>query len=280
MKFLKLPAAVLVASMGFATSALSATVDTALSLVIDVSGSVDANEYALQRTGYVNAFTDAAVRAAILGGDNGGIAVNVIQFADVAAEAIGFVVLDSEAAIDTFVASLSSMSRLAATNPNGGTAFTNIVSGIQLATTTINNWIGSDDGAGGMFEAVRSVIDVSGDGPQNRPSGLNDAEYAALLRGARDTACGASGGIDAINGIAILGSPSFSVDYYKSNLICGDKSFAIGASGFDTFGSAIKTKLIAEITGENPNEVPLPMPLALMLTGFGGLGLLRKTKKA
>jgi len=48
-------------------------------LLVDVSGSVDASEYSLQKTGYVNAFKDAAVQDAIAGLDKG-IAVTYAEW--------------------------------------------------------------------------------------------------------------------------------------------------------------------------------------------------------
>ena len=56
------------------TTASAVSVGLELLLLTDVSGSVDANEYALQKTGYVNAFNSAAVQNAITAAP-GGIAV-------------------------------------------------------------------------------------------------------------------------------------------------------------------------------------------------------------
>ena len=54
-------------------------VDLELALVVDISGSVDKNEYILQRDGYVNAFRDPAVQSAIASKPNG-IAVSLFYF--------------------------------------------------------------------------------------------------------------------------------------------------------------------------------------------------------
>ena len=60
-------------------------VDLELSLVIDVSPSVDNTEFGLQMSGYTAAFQDLGIQAAILGLP-GGIAVNVIFFSQNAVE--------------------------------------------------------------------------------------------------------------------------------------------------------------------------------------------------
>jgi hypothetical protein len=49
-------------------------------VLVDVSGSVDANEYNLQKTCYVNAFNSATVQNAILGSEGGAIAVTYIEW--------------------------------------------------------------------------------------------------------------------------------------------------------------------------------------------------------
>ena len=56
-------------------------VDLALVLVDDVSGSINDDEFALQKKGYVAAFTDPRVIAAIAGGEAGAIAVAYVEFA-------------------------------------------------------------------------------------------------------------------------------------------------------------------------------------------------------
>jgi hypothetical protein len=55
------------AGCAFSSSAQAGiVVQTELSLLLDISGSVDAQEYALQRNGYVTAFQSAAVKALVV----------------------------------------------------------------------------------------------------------------------------------------------------------------------------------------------------------------------
>jgi hypothetical protein len=65
--------------LGSAQSAM--VVDGAFSLVIDVSSSINTNEYNLQMDGYANAFRAASVQEKLLRGPNGKAAVNVVFFA-------------------------------------------------------------------------------------------------------------------------------------------------------------------------------------------------------
>ncbi len=56
-------------------------VDVALVLVDDVSGSINDDEYKLEKQGYYEAFTSPGVVSAIQGGPIGAIAVMFVEFA-------------------------------------------------------------------------------------------------------------------------------------------------------------------------------------------------------
>jgi len=56
-------------------------VDVALTLVTDVSRSIDDSEFDLEKNGYRAAFTNPKVLQAIKAGPNGAIAVTYIEFA-------------------------------------------------------------------------------------------------------------------------------------------------------------------------------------------------------
>jgi hypothetical protein len=89
---------------------------------------------------------------------------------------------------------------------------------------------------------VRRVIDISGDGANNR--GRPAAQ-------ARDEAVGAGIGI---NGLPILALEPDLDRYYEQNVIGGPGAFVIAAKDFDSFGDAIIKKLIAEIANVQPDS--------------------------
>jgi Protein of unknown function (DUF1194) len=242
-----------------AATVVNTDVDLELALLVDVSGSVDSNEFALQRDGYVNAFKSAAVQNSILGGAFKRIAVSLVYWSGSGnqAQSIGWTLIDSAAAADAFADAITAVAR-----PFGGlTAPGSAIRYIVDATT------GSESFSENAFNGTRNVIDVSGDGDEN--SGDNTAL-------SRDFAL--ANGIDTINGITIGGGQGL-LDFYTNNVIGGPGAFALEAVSFADFGGAVSKKLIREITGE-PSAIPLPAAGWLMLAGLGGIAALRRRKVA
>lgn len=243
--------AAVAAPLAFTTKAHAVPVGLELSLLIDVSGSVDANEFALQRDGYVNAFQSAAVQNAILGSQVGSIAVNFIVWsgANQQSQQVGWTLIDSAAASDAFATAVSGIARSFSGLTAPGSA-------INFAAPLFTN---------NGFEGLRNVIDVSGDGQENDGANTANARNAALAGSMTQDA------IDAINGLAI-GNVSL-LNWYNANIVGGTGGFAIQANDFGDFASAIQQKLIREITG-----VPEPMTIALFGFGLAALGMARRRR--
>lgn len=250
----------LIAKLAFAASALisgtamATPVGLELVLLVDVSGSVSASEYNLQKTGYVNAFNSAAVQNAILGSQGGGIAVTYVEWSGAGqfATKVGWTLIDSIASANSFASAISGLTRSFSGN-----------TGLQSALFDAINLFGTETGASSNgFESLRQVIDVSGDGARN----------TGLANGVgRDAALAA--GVDTINGIFIAGESGLAA-HYNSFVKGGTNAFVAQADSFDDFGTAIQAKLIKEIT----NDVPEPMSALLFALGLLGFGMARRRK--
>lgn len=228
--------------IGGAQPALAVPVALELSLVIDVSGSVSDAEYELQRTGYANAFRDPGIQSQIASlAASGGVAVNVIQFATSATQAIDWTLLTTAASINAFADSLGVMARVL----TGSTAIANAIS-LATEAITLNQYTGT-----------RMVIDLSGDGVENTIAGCNSVTCSAV-QSARDAA--------ALEGIVINGLPigNASLQQYFQNNVVTATGFVQPAASFDDFGRAVAIKIGREIT-------PVPEPASLALLGLAAL---------
>jgi hypothetical protein len=87
------------------------------------------------------------------------------------------------------------------------------------------------------LQGARRVIDVSGDGANNR---------GRAVTASRDEAVRAGVGI---NGLPILAIEPFLDRHYLEEVIGGPGAFMVAAQSYETFSEAILKKLIIEIAG-------------------------------
>jgi Protein of unknown function (DUF1194) len=245
-----------------ANAASLTSVDLELSLLVDVSGSVNSTEFNLQKQGYVNVFSNGSLfNDFISKGKEGKIAVNFIYWSSAGQqkEAVGWTLIDSVQASQDFANAINGSSR----------AFSGLTapgSAISFATPGFSN---------NLFDGARQVIDVSGDGEEN--DGIDTAT-------ARNNAL--SSGVDAINGIVIGGSPAVKA-FYASEVIGGvngdgTPGFVLEASTFADFGSAIDKKIKAEIVVTPPTtSVPEPASIfgLLAVSAFGANSVAKRKYK-
>lgn len=193
----------------------------ALVLAVDVSSSVDAAEYDLQRVGLAAALDAPEVRHAILTGAPGHVALAVYEWSGFYQHKmqLDWTVLDSAAAIDGAVETLLKMERSHDEFPTSmGPA---LGFGAQLLQK------GPD--------CTRRVIDVSGDGVNNYRYGPREAYRHFPLE--RVT----------VNGLVILGDDPSVLTWYGAEVLHGPGAFLVVANGFDEFQDAMTRKLYREI---------------------------------
>jgi hypothetical protein len=233
MRKVRLLLAVLAAVMFVRPAVAAEQVDLLLVLASDVSRSVDAAKFKLQRDGYVAAISNPRVIEAIKSGPHGRIAICFIEWSGVGAQkvVVDWMMIDGVKAAQDFASQLDEAQRSFADR-------TSISGGIDFAMAQLEH---------APFQATRRTIDVSGDGTNNSGRDVTAARDEALAQGAT------------INGLVILSEQplSWNADhtnppggleaYYRNNVTGGPNSFVMVAENFNTFGQAILNKLVAEV---------------------------------
>ena len=215
-------AALLGAGFNVLPSAAQPAADLQLVLAVDASGSVDQYRFELQKRGYVAAFRHARVLQAIRSGPNQAIAVTMVQWTGpmMQMQVVEWTLVGDEESAATFAAAIERAPRQLF---SGGTS---ISGAIDYAMTLFPK---------SPFRAPRRVIDVSGDGSNNRGRSVTLARDEAVDAGV------------VINGLPILALEPDLGRYYQDSVIGGPGAFVVTAKDFETFGEAILKKLIAEI---------------------------------
>ncbi len=210
-------------------------VDLKLVLAVDASGSVNEVRFQQQKLGYVAAFRNARVQAAIRSGMAGGIAATIMQWTGPALQvhSVPWTFVGDAASAESFARAIEQMPRHLF---GGGTSISGALDkGVQLLDAC-------------PFGGGRRVIDISGDGANNRGRPASDARDEAV---AQDIT---------INGLPILEIEPFLDRHYRSDVIGGVNAFLVTAASYEEFGDAIIKKLIAEIaapipSGRSPRDV-------------------------
>jgi hypothetical protein len=195
-------------------------VGVALVLLVDVSGSIDDAEYALQKDGIVEAFRHPQIHRAITMQAHSAIAVTLVMWSDSQVVVVPWTVIDGEASAIAFAVDVDRVRRPSAAGTHLGDA---LAFGIALLTAC-------------PCRPERRAIDVSGDGRGN--GGAIDPSLA------RDDAIAA--GI-VINGLPIAGSEAGIVEYYRDEVVGESGGFIIEASGFENVAGAMLAKLRREV---------------------------------
>ncbi len=195
--------------------------EVALALTVDISGSVDREEYALQMNGLAGALRDPTVSEALVSRK---AKLMLVQWTGTSRQIIS-VPWKQISDYDDIEAMADAFEKAPRTWRNFSTAI-----GDALTFTSA------------QFEKVsdckRKVIDVSGDGYSNE--GVEPLGLRNLL---------AEDGFT-INGLAIEGSADDLTSYYRDHVIAGNGSFVMTANTFDEYPKRIKQKLFREVTNQ------------------------------
>ena len=210
-------------------------IDLELVLAVDVSLSMDLDEQRLQRDGYIAAFRDPEVHAAIASGAHARIAVIYMEWAGRSTQnvVVPWTLIDGPAAARDLADRLERLpiSRARLTSISGGLLF-----------------------AQGLFETsgfkgLRRVIDVSGDGPNNDGSPVAEARDRLVAQGIVINALPIMLKIG--NGGSLFDIPNLD-DYYTDCVIGGGGAFMVPIRTKAEVIPAIRRKLLLEIAGLVP----------------------------
>ena len=224
----------------FAQASAEPQVDVELVLAVDVSYSMDLDELAVQREGYAQAIVSADFLQALKNGPHGKIAVTYFEWAAAHDQKIiiPWRIVDGPETADAVAAEImkTPLRRASRTSVSGAINF-----GMQVLSEN-------------PYKGLRRVIDISGDGPNNNGEPVLIARDAALAQGV------------IINGLPIMVKQASyatmdieNLDiYFEDCVIGGPGSFVIPIKERAKFKEAIRTKLILEIAGLQPEGSVIP----------------------
>jgi hypothetical protein len=224
-----------------ADSSPSATpVDVELVLAVDVSYSMDPDEQALQREGYITALTSREFMQALKQGINGKVSVTYFEWAGAQDQKIivPWRLVDGPESADAVAAEI-------ARAPYRRASRTSISGALAFAMPLF-------EGSG--YRGLRRVIDVSGDGVNNNGLPVTLVRDEVLAKGIT------------INGLPIMlkrpnlgGMDIEELDiYYEDCVIGGPGAFVIAIKDREKFKEAIRTKLLLEVAGRAPERRIMP----------------------
>ena len=204
--------------------AWSRDVDLAIVLAIDVSGSVNAERWELQRRGYEAAFKSPEVLQSITSGPRKAIAVTMVEWSGQThqQQVVEWTVIEDQLSAETFAS-------LMAEAPRVYSDWTSISAALDFVVPLFER---------SGVTARRNIIDVSGDGVNNQGRPIDDARADALAKGI------------VINGLPILSDYEALDGYYEDHVIGGAGAFMEVVKDYSTFSKAVLSKLVREIAGD------------------------------
>ena len=225
-------------------------VDTALVVSVDVSNSVDEHRYRLQMEGIAAALEDTSVIQAITNGPSGGILFSMVTWADRPDFVLPWTKISSKEEAQQVAARIRKL-------PHQLGDFTCMTRMMRSVNDKIVSQIPAS--------AMRVVLDVSGDGPEN----CNAEEPIESVRDELVENGVTVNGLpinENIAGAATLGDSEPGPDgrsggkaasaleqWYRDHVKGGTGAFVLPANGYEDFGRAIRQKFVIEISGIAPS---------------------------
>jgi hypothetical protein len=199
-------------------------VDIALCLSMDVSASVDFDEFALMASGTAAALRDPSVLAAATSGPRRAAALSLVLWSGVGAQdvALPWTRLDGPDSVAAIADAIENTPRLP--RPGATALGEGMAAGLAL--------LGAFPG-----DAARYVMDVSGDGRHNQGRAPGPVRDLAVQAGIT------------INALAILNEEPDLLEHYAAEVIGGLGSFAMSCADYPDFTDAILRKLRREFSG-------------------------------
>jgi hypothetical protein len=204
-------------------------VDLKLVLAVDVSGSIDSEEFQLEREGTADAFADPEVLKAIQGGSLGKIAVAMLDFSSPQFDKviIDWTVIKDKASAMAFADNIRNAPRTPGRR-------TSVSSALELGSLLLES--SEKD-----IVATRRVIDVTGDGPNNDGNSMTEAHDKTIAQGV------------IVNGLPVMDEMANGyfpeLDKYYAGCVTGGRgAFVVVVHSYKDYSAAMRHKLILEIS--------------------------------
>jgi hypothetical protein len=209
-------------------------------LAVDISYSMDPEEQALQREGYMHALTSPEFLNALKGGMHGRIAVVYVEWAGINEQSIvmPWRLVDGEASAAAVAGEIMRA-------PYRRAFRTSIAGALRFSAPLFE---------GNGFTGFRRIIDVSGDGTNNQGPLVTMMRDDVVAKGIT------------INGLPIMlkrpNAATMDIDdldiYYEDCVIGGPGAFVVPIREREKFKEATRTKLVLEIAGREPQVRVIP----------------------
>ncbi len=222
--------------LGLALPAYAEEVDVELALMVDVSRSMLPAELALQRRGYAEALRSDEVLSAVQGGFLGRVALSYMEWSwsSESRVIVPWTLIETRDDAEAFANALEGPL-------NAGSGRTSIAFALDFATQSIltNN-----------FNGLRTVIDISGDGPNNAGPWVNQSRDRAVEAGM------------VINGLPLMTRDGAGQawhledldDYYRACVIGGPGAFLVPVHDWKDLADAVRQKIVLELA-EISNDI-------------------------